>query len=201
MKEIISKNISPKWLKRRKKDEAKLTQYWSNMYPTDYAKDMTRDYLAFSNGLIKMANDAVDVVFSGELRQTEDGFVFVDVPDSVFEGLLPLLGENAERPPKNEKHYNDIGAHITVMKRSEVEDNNIKFKHVGKKVSYQMKGVKKVENPDGWDSMESVWFISIESPDLQNIRRMYGLSPTIKDHDFHITLGVKRRILEDLDNA
>lgn len=38
MKFIISKNIDKKWLKRRKKDKAKLVTYWKNLYPTPYAK-------------------------------------------------------------------------------------------------------------------------------------------------------------------
>lgn len=206
MKEIASKSVPKKWLKRRKKDEAKLTTYWSNLYPVDYAKDMTRDYQkdAIQNidiGLRKLASDAADVVFTGELRQTSDGFVFVDVPNSIYSGFLPLLGQGIEQPPKNERHYDDIGAHISVIKRKEIEENQIQFKDVGKKISYKMLGVQKVDNPDGWDEMEAVWFIPVLAPDLEAVRKSYGLSPTIKDHDFHITLGVKKRLVEDYSDA
>jgi len=206
MKEIVSKYVPQKWLKRRKKDEAKLTTYWSNLYPFDYAKDMTRDYQkeAIQNidiGLRKLASDAVDVVFNGELRQTGDGFVFVDVPNSIYSGFLSLLGSEVEQPPKNERHYDDIGAHITVIKRKEIEQNRIQFKDVGKKISYKMIGVQKVDNPDGWDEMEAVWFIPVLAPELEKIRESYGLSPKIKDHDFHITLGVKKRLIKDYSDA
>jgi hypothetical protein len=112
-----------------------------------------------------------------------------------------LLGGDAEKPPKNERHYDDIGAHITVIKRREVVDNGISFEDVGKKISYKMKGVQKVDNPDGWDEMEAVWFIPVEAPELENIRKKYRLSPRILDHDFHITLGVKRRPVEDISYA
>ena len=37
---IVSKNVSPKWLTRRKRDKAKLVRYWSNLYPKEYAKDL-----------------------------------------------------------------------------------------------------------------------------------------------------------------
>jgi len=206
LKEIVSKSVSPKWLKRRKKDEAKLTLYWSNLYPPDYAEDMTRDYqkeaiLKADGFLKKFASDAVDVVFQGEIRQTRDGFVFVDVPNSIFGGFLPLLGSDVEKPPKNERHYDDIGAHITVIKRREVVDNNISFADVGKRISYKMKGVQKVENPDGWEEMEAVWLIPVEAPELEKLRKAYGLSPKILDHDFHITLGIKRRPVEDVSYA
>lgn len=206
MKEIVSKNVSPKWLIRRKKDEAKLTTYWSNLYPVEYAKDMARDYQkqaiqSLDNSLRKLASDAVDVVFSGELRQTADGFVFVNVANSIFEGFLPLLGPEVEQPPKNERHYDDIGAHISVIKQKEVEENHIRFKDVGKKISYKMLGVQKVEDPDGWEEMEAVWLIPVYAPELEKIRKSYGLSPKIKDHEFHITLGVQKRLVEDLSYA
>lgn len=45
MKEVISKHVPSDWLKRRKKDLAKVHQYWSNIYPDEYAKDMAADYL------------------------------------------------------------------------------------------------------------------------------------------------------------
>jgi hypothetical protein len=40
MKLVISKNIKNDWLKKRKKDKAKLVRYWSNLYPEDYARSM-----------------------------------------------------------------------------------------------------------------------------------------------------------------
>lgn len=40
MKYIISKNVDKKWLKRRKKDKAKLVTYFKNLYPAPYAKMM-----------------------------------------------------------------------------------------------------------------------------------------------------------------
>jgi hypothetical protein len=40
MKIVISKSVDPKWLKRRKKDKSKLVNYWSNIYPDDYARKM-----------------------------------------------------------------------------------------------------------------------------------------------------------------
>jgi hypothetical protein len=44
MKEIVSKSVSPDWVKNRKKDKAKIVQYWSCLRPKEYAIDMVRDY-------------------------------------------------------------------------------------------------------------------------------------------------------------
>jgi len=201
MLQLASKNVPKNWLKRRKKDQVKLTTYWSNLYPEDYAKKMTADYenrlAATFNALKKLASEAKDVVFVGELRQTRDGFVYVDVPNSIFAGFMPFLGNEAEKPPKNERHYDDIGAHITVIKTKEISERGIRFEDVGKKISYKITGVEQVDNPDGWEEMQSVWFLKVEAPQLEKLRQKYGLSPRIKDHDFHITLAVKRRPVED----
>jgi len=195
MKEIISKHVPEKWLKRRKKDLAKVKLYWSNLEPDDYAKDMTADYsyraASFAIGLKKFASDAKDVVFTGKLKQTSDGFVFVDIPNSIFDGFIPLLSE-AERPPKDEKHE-DIGAHITVIKKKEISENDIDFQDSGKNIEYKVRGLEEVEDPDGWDEMKKVWFLKVDAPELEDIRKSYGLPARIKNHDFHITIGVQKR--------
>lgn len=188
MKEIVSKNVSPSWLKRRKKDQAKVTTYWSNLYPMPYAEDMTKDY---KEAMTKIATKAKDVVFTGVLKQTKDGFVYVDVDNSILKGFLALLPE-AEKTPRNKKS-NDIGAHITVIKNREVSENDIKFKDVDKEIEYTITGVDEVVDPDGWDEMEKVWFLRVDAPELEKLRKKYKLSPRIKNHNFHITIGVKPR--------
>lgn len=200
MIEVVSKHVPKSWLKKRKEDQSKLTIYWSTLYPEEYAEKMTADYqdkLSFYQGLEKFANEAKDVIFTGELRQTRDGFVYVDVPNSIFAGFMPFLGREAEKPPRNERHYDDIGAHITVIKTREIKENNIVFNDVGEDINYKIIGVEKVENPDGWEEMKSVWFLKVDAPQLELIRKKYNLSPRIKDHDFHITLAVERRPIED----
>jgi len=153
---------------------------------------------SIQKSLIKICNDSQDVWLSAKILQTSDGFVYADVPNSIFNAFLPLLNDDgAEKPPKNERHFDDVGAHITVIKSKEIEQNNIFFNDVGRTIHYKMLGVRKVEDPDGWDEIESVWFIAVESPDLEELRVKYGLTPRIKDHLFHITLAVKPRPLTD----
>jgi hypothetical protein len=195
MREVFSKHVPADWLKKKKKDKTKLVTYWSNLYPRNYAIDMTFDYKSsqeISQQIKKIASDARDYIFNGVLKQTKDGFVYVDVSDTVFEGFKGLLGAGSETPPVD-KNKENIGAHITVIKRSEIENNKIDFSQIGETVPYKIVGVKEVDDPDGWDEMESVWFLVVESPRIEEIRKSYNLSPKIKDHDFHITLAVRRR--------
>lgn len=193
MKKVISNKFYLKWKKNRKKDESKLKTYWYNIYPEDYTDGMINNYQrkfessSVHNKLIKIANDVKDVVFKGKIKKCDDGYVYVDIDDSIFGGILPLIGCGAEKPPKHKN--NDTGAHITVIKQKESKD--IDFKDDGKEISYKITGVKVVK-PEGWEEMEKVWFVSVDSEDLEKIRTKYKLSPKIKDHDFHITVGVKK---------
>ncbi len=190
MKSIISKNLSKSWLKKRKNNLDKLRRYWSTIYPDYYVKEWTKAEV--TNALTKLASSAKDVIFTGTVLQTSDGFVYVDVPNSIFNGFIPLL-DDAEKPPRNEKHYDDIGAHITLIKSKEIKNNNINFTDAGKVVNYVITGVQEVNDPDGWEEMEKVWFLKVQSEELENLRLKYNLPKRIKDHDFHITIGVKRR--------
>ena len=151
------------------------------------------------NNLIKLCNDSQDVWLSAKILQTSDGFVYADVPNSIFNAFLPLLNDEpgVSKPPKNERHFDDVGAHISVIKSREIKENNIIFNDIGRTIHYKMLGVRQVENPDGWEEIEKVWFIAVESPDLEQLRTKYGLSPRIKDHLFHITLAVKPRMITD----
>ena len=64
----------------------------------------------------------------------------------------------------------------------------------GKQFHYTLSRLYSVE-PDGWSDMARVWFLRVHSPELQALRRSYGLSslPNEGKHDFHVTVGVRRK--------
>jgi len=192
MKQIVSKHVPPSWKKRQKKDQRKLTTYWSNLYPRDYALDMTKNYsqAALASIFKKIAGDSVLTVLEGTLKQTEDGFVYLKVDDSLLKAFLPLLPD-AQKPPKHKR--NDIGAHVTVIRRDEIEENDIEFAEDGKTIPYKIMGLEEIKDPDGWPEIEKVWVLDIDAPELSELREDYDLTPTIKDHKFHITVGVLPR--------
>ena len=87
----------------------------------------------------------------------------------------------------------DVGAHISVIKNDEgkkLKEDGIKIKELNKEFSFTLKGLESV-NPEGWDAVKKVYFIVVESPELEKLRKKYKLSPKIeKNHNFHITVGV-----------
>lgn len=137
---------------------------------------------------------------SGELYYSDSGWLLLRVPAAFVRGAfdaLDVLG--AELPPgKNGKPFNP---HISVMHRKEIEalGGPGRISERGHHFSYTLGPVKEVE-PQGWDEMSAAYLIETPSPDLEDLRKSYGLSPRLKDHQFHVTIGVKRKgVLKDND--
>lgn len=127
---------------------------------------------------------------TGVLGQTKDGFVYVNVSNDVINGFYHCLDEDkAIQPPYREEKYNGIGAHISVMDPEEIEGHH--FRERGNKIRYQVRGVFQA-NPDR-GKMSRIWALEVHSPELENIRRRYGLSPNLRGHSFHITFAVEPR--------
>jgi len=128
----------------------------------------------------------------GELKQTKDGFLYVDMPNNIINAFYVSIDDKKkEKPPYNLKKYDAIGAHITVAYKDEIKD--IVIDEIGEKIPMKIKKLYSV-NPEGWDGMNKVWFLSIESPRLEQIRKKYNLTKLInKTHDFHITVAVRKK--------
>lgn len=134
--------------------------------------------------------------FSGRLQRSRSGWLLLSVPNAIIRGAFFALDvPGAELPYHSDGTLN---AHISVMRPDElVQIGGLsKITEVGKRFNYQLGELKEVE-PIGWKEMERVWFLQVDSPDLENLRKSYGLSPlptkdgrTLK---FHITVAVRRR--------
>jgi len=139
-------------------------------------------YLLSSSYMRKVAGDAKTYELNGKLKQQDDGYVYVDILDSIMQPFVSLIDEDVEKPPS------DLGAHITVISAEECPSEEIL--ELGEDIPFVLKGLEKV-NPDGWDEMKNVWFLSLDSPRLEEIRKNYGLSAKHKGHNFHITVAVE----------
>lgn len=138
----------------------------------------------------KTANRREDAWLRGKVLQTDDGFVFVNVSNDIINGFFSALEEEgAEQPPYRESKYSGIGAHISVMDAEEIKDRVLDEK--GKSIRYRVTGVFQVDPDRG--KMERIWALDVDSPDLEEIRRRYGLSPKLRGHNFHITFAVRNR--------
>ena len=134
------------------------------------------------------------VDLKGILKKTKDNFVYIDVPNDVINGLMPLLDyEDIEKPPYNLKSFNNVGAHISVIGMDEYNDNDIgEIEELGEEFNFTFKDFKRT-NPDGWDEMKQVYFVVVDAPELKKLRKKYKLTELSHGHQFHITIGVEKK--------
>lgn len=127
-----------------------------------------------------------EVALEGVLRQSKDGFVYLDINYNVpeaFRSMIPV--DDLKDPASASDKY--VGAHISVMHSDEIGKK--KIEELGDKFEFFVKGVETVK-PDGWEEVNRVYFITVDSPDLEKLREKYDLPAKYKDHNFHITVAV-----------
>lgn len=153
---------------------------------------------AFAAGeaLVKQASDA-ELVYNlaGRLYASESGWILMSVPNALVRGVFSAMREpGIELPPSGSDGH--LNAHVSVMRPEEVEmlGGVDKITERGKSFTYTLGRVYTVE-PNGWGDMSRVWFVKVHSPELQELRRSYGLSSLPNDgkYDFHITCAVRRK--------
>jgi hypothetical protein len=130
---------------------------------------------------------------AGRLVASKSGRLLLEVPNALVRGVFDALHEpGAELPTKSDGQLN---AHILVMDKDELAKlgGPEKITERGHYFRYTLGSIYSVK-PDGWPEMSKVWFLKVRSPELQKLRRTYGLSslPNEGKHDFHIIVAVRR---------
>lgn len=157
------------------------------------------DRVAFLVGerLVKAAADAeVAYNLKGTLYLSQSGYVLLSVPNAMIRGIYAALHEpGAILPPSPDGP--GINAHVTVFSPDEIKQigGADKINERGKQFAYTTGRFKTLEPGDSWPGVERVWFVQVHSPELQELRRSYGLSGLPKEgqRPFHITVAVRRR--------
>ena len=181
--------IESKGAKGKSFDKKRLKRYWKRVYPKEYTDVLVGKKL--TDLLSKEAQQMKSVPLKGIIRKTDDGFIYVDISNNVINGLFSLIDEEGiEKPPYSDEEYDNIGAHISVMKEDELKEDE-EFSDFGKEITFKLDKFFSVE-PKTWDEVERVWCIKVVSPDLEKLRKKYGLAKKFHGHDFHITVAVKK---------
>jgi len=129
---------------------------------------------------------------AGRLIASRSGWMLLEVPNAVVRGLFTALHEpGIELPLKD----GVLTAHISVMTEDEVIalGGPQTITERGQTFHYQLGPLKSVE-PSGWKDVSRCWFVEIQSPELKQLRKSYGLTPLPRgDHEFHCTVAVRRK--------
>ncbi len=129
----------------------------------------------------------------GKLKTDERGFTYLDLENEYIYELLPFLETTGvTNPPYFDGIYSN-GAHISVILASEAH-SSVSSEEFEEEIPFTITGCYSVE-PENWPQMETIWFLTIDAPKLSEIRTKFGLTPKIQDHEFHITIAVKKRFI------
>ncbi len=121
----------------------------------------------------------------GKLVAKSDGFVYLKVDDNYIHALFPMLGlENKGfREPPYFRSPQSPGAHISVFN----EDENVKPEEIGKSFHFEPIKILIIRT-----SKDTYAVLQVSSPELEELRKKYGLSPKLQGHDFHISIAKKK---------
>lgn len=120
------------------------------------------------------------------------GFVYVDLDDEYIHKLVTFIQKDGFEEPPYFGSAELVGAHISVMYAEEVKKYGVEdIQEYGETIYFVPKTCQ-VVHPPKWHEIDEVYFIVVEAPELDRIRKKYGLPK--KEYDFHITIGVKPKM-------
>jgi len=124
---------------------------------------------------------------TGVLMEEKQGFVYLKVDDAYVNQLFSMLPYPGYSKPPYFRRPDSPGAHISVFYVDERSQTG-KINEIGQKYSFKITGFALVP-----PQTSEYLVLKVESPDLEQLRKKYGLSPLLKGHEFHITVGKKNK--------
>lgn len=123
---------------------------------------------------------------TGTLTEAKDGFVYLKVDDDYINQLFRILSNSEYTKPPYFRRSDSPGAHISVFYVDERKQTG-KITEIGQEYSFKIARLSAVPT-------KTLKYIVLEvtSPELEELRKKYGLSPLLKDHKFHITIAQKK---------
>lgn len=134
---------------------------------------------------------------AGRLYLSDKGWLLLSVPNALMHGTFATIQEPGVELPPPPGDKGSPSAHISVMRPSEIEEHigdPDKISERGHAFRYTLGPLKSFQ-PDGWEDISRCWVIQIKSPELEKLRKSYGM--TNKPHDnkfeYHITVACRRK--------
>jgi hypothetical protein len=139
-----------------------------------------------------MATSAMTYSLKGRLTLSRTGWVLLEVPNSIGNGLFQALTEHGIEQPVSQTHgrYN---AHVSVIRPEEVEaaGGSSVIKARGQTFGFNLGAVREINAPAGWDEVSKCWVVEVRSPELMTLRRSLGLGEP--KYPFHITFAIRKK--------
>ncbi len=128
----------------------------------------------------------------GILKQKDNGYLYIEVCKDFIAEALPLIDAQGKIvPPRHYTSKKGIGAHISLMYENEQILNEIwEIKELGQEFTFTVMELRTVKLNKN-NKMQKLWLVAVIAPELEKLRESYGLSSKLKNHDFHITIGIQ----------
>lgn len=156
---------------------------------------LTRTLFAVGGWMVKAGAGAPAYNLAGVLHLSPSGRLLLSVPNALVRGVFAAMHEpGAELPPGHDG--GGLNAHVTVFRPEELEliGGPDVVTERGKQFRYTLGRLVELE-PEGWPEMSKAYLLKVHSPELQQLRRSYGLSglPHEGRHEFGVICAVKRK--------
>lgn len=141
-------------------------------------------------GYLKKEASIKTNALSGELYASSNGAVLLSVPNAIVRGTFDALDENGlSLPGKNGK----FNAHIVVMTPDEVDKLGglSKITERGHHFHYNLGPLHEAPASEMFD-FSKVWFLSVISSDLAQLRKTYGLTPSPGRNGFNLVVALRK---------
>jgi len=157
--------------------------FWLLLGAVCYAQDLVSPPCATK--ILEYATHTLPL--HGKLQQS-DAFIYVDIDDDYIHKLLEFIKEEGFQPPPYFRSPNKVGAHITLLYPDELRNSPlINIQEINQDIDFTLQECLFV-HPPMWEEMQRICIITVQSLQLDELRKKYGFPQ--KAHDFHITIGV-----------
>jgi hypothetical protein len=128
----------------------------------------------------------------GILRQTAQGYVYLDIDNQFILSLLPYLtAQGLSRPPYFNLFNSPEGAHIPVISTRESYFQDIgTIQEINQEFSFEIEGFYSVK-PNLWPEIDEVWYFKVACLALEKMRRKYFLPSLPSGHPFAIVSAIR----------
>lgn len=125
----------------------------------------------------------------GLLTLDPSGHLFLKIPDTCIYEIYDLMQRNElDLPPY---FASGIGAHISVALNTEVKKIP---SLLNQSISFTVTGCY-FTTPSNMEDIKYVWYLLVESADIESVRSQLGLEPKIAEQEFHITFAMQKQFL------
>ena len=130
---------------------------------------------------------------AGTLHEDSRGFIYLDIVNEYITSVIPFFNDSSLDMPNYFSGKFSEGAHISIVGCYE-EKKMYNPLPIGEAFSFCITGCFKASLSFDLNN-KYVWYFTIESRELNELRTSIGLSPTLNNESFYITVAYKKNFL------